>query len=34
MKEFVTVGYTLSELSPEAARTAYERWLEIGRAHV
>ena len=30
MKEFVTVGYTLSELSPEAARTAYERWLEDG----
>lgn len=30
MKEFVTVGYTLSELSPEAARAAYERWLEDG----
>ena len=30
MKEFVTVGYTLSELSPEAARVAYERWLEDG----
>ena len=31
MKEFVTIGYELSELSPVAAAKAYSDWLDAGR---
>lgn len=30
MKEFVTVGYEFSELSPEAVKRAHNDWLEMG----